>query len=152
MLTRSSVHWADRIVAQTSWNGDSRSSSQSTSGYSSSSPSMIDRTRAGSGGQPPRRGRRVALVTTFAFLVIFWTILRMSPDTRGGYNIAQDRYGRDARRAGTDSPRSRSDRRAPLPEAVPVPRRDRARRVDGGAGRPRHVDGRQQAEPMRARA
>ena len=32
LFTRSSVHWAERIVAQTSWNGVSRSSSQSTSG------------------------------------------------------------------------------------------------------------------------
>src|SRR5450432_1608526 len=64
-LTRSSVHWADRIVAQTSWKGVSRSSSQSTSGYSSSRPSRSERTRAGSGGQRPRVGLRVAFVTGF---------------------------------------------------------------------------------------
>src|SRR3954464_13513928 len=85
MLTRSSVHCADRIVAHTSWNAVSRSSSQSTSGYSSSSPSMIERTRAASGGQGPRCGRRLALVTTFR--TIFRMFFRISRRTRRGYNI-----------------------------------------------------------------
>src|SRR6478735_8886920 len=86
MFTRWSVVCADRIVAQSSWNGVSR---------------------AGSGGQGPRRGFRVAFVMTFASFAI----------TRGmwrRYNIHAN--GRDARGAGADQTRGRADRRLPLPQ------------------------------------
>src|SRR5690349_6520290 len=53
MLTRASVHCADRIVAASSWNGFSWSSSQRASGYSRISRRMVSRARpAGVRGRP----------------------------------------------------------------------------------------------------
>src|SRR5687767_2711614 len=45
MLTRTSLHWADRIVAARSWNGFSWSSSQRASGYSSARRRRVSRAR-----------------------------------------------------------------------------------------------------------
>src|SRR5678815_3254783 len=93
---------------------------------------MTERTRVGSGGHGPRRGRRLALVITLALATTFRTIFRISPCTQRGYNIEPTaRHGRDTRRAGTDPPRGGGDRRSPLPEAVPAYGRDRAGRRDG---------------------
>ena len=148
MLTRSSVHCADRMVAHTSWNGVSRSSSQSTSGYSSSSPSTIERTRAGSGGHGPRRGRRVALVTSFR------TIFRMSRRTRCGYITSSAGQRMDETPEELEQIRREAD-------AIDVYRyRKRFRflaaiglgAADGGAGLAGARDGRQQARSVRARA
>ena len=99
MLTRSSVHCADRIVAHTSWNGVSRSSSQSTSGYSSSRP-VDDRTDARRIGRPrqPAQGPAGRLGDDLRLVTIFRTIFRMSLATRGGYNIRRPRWTRRRKR------------------------------------------------------
>src|SRR4051795_3260895 len=60
MLTRSSVVWADRIVAHSSWNGPSWSSSQSSSavpGYSSASSRSVSFARPRGERGPGTSGR-----------------------------------------------------------------------------------------------
>ena len=165
-FTRSSVHWADRMVAHISWNGFLWSSSHSTSGYSCSRPCRMAATRAGAGGNLPRTGWRVALVIAWPGRTRLTRLGLWPPPTGGPLDRLQlglahrhDRllimsgdHGRDARRAGKDPPGGQPDRPLPLPPAQPGAGGGGPGRLAGRGGAGRAGGGRQGPQPLPARA
>ena len=109
MLTRTSVVWADRIVAASSWNGFGESSSHRASGYSSG---QSPRHLAGPSlrrARPPRHGPSGAVAAIGA---AGYAVVRRVPPVASGRALPRDQAADDAdrhRRGVTVCWRRRSD-------------------------------------------